>query len=240
MPPGADGRRTIWSLRALRRFRYVLPALAIPVCAAAVCVGLQAAVFGHAPRDALVATQALRWLVRYRVMRGTEMLAGRRLGSSCVQGWFRMGRHHKLVPGAIVLLSNGVRLYDVGRGVRVLPPGARHSRPADLEDRFRFVLAACPRYLTNRLAPDLVRGKAVETIDGRTDGTSAAAIVVGSPRSRLALDVTRVTFLPIELAYRYGRFSGWTDLVPGGGGAEVWRVRNAFHLPVHSRRVVHA
>jgi hypothetical protein len=218
----------------------VVPALAIPVCAAAVGVGVQAAAFGHAPKDELVATQALRRLVRYRVMRGTEVLAGRSLGSSCVQGWFRMGRHRKLVPGAIVLLSNGVRLYDVGHGVRLLPPGATRSRPAGLEDRIRFVLAACPRYLTNRLGTDLVRGKTVEMTSGRSDGAAAAAIVVGSPHARLTLDVTPITYMPIAIAFTYGRFSGWTDLVPGGGGAEVWRVRNAFNLPLHTRRIVHA
>lgn len=210
----------------------MLPALAIPACATALGVAVQAAGFGRAPKDSLVATQALRELVRFRVMRANVTLAGRSVGSSCVQGWFKLGPHRRPARGAIVLFSNGERLYDFGHGVRRLARVGR-SGPANLEDRVRFVLAACPRYLTDRLATDLVRGKTIEMSDRRTDGTQAAAIIVGSPLTRLALDVTPLTYKPVAMSFTYGRFTGSSDLVPGGGGAEIWRVRHAFHLPLH-------
>jgi hypothetical protein len=219
---------------ALRLFRWLLPALAIPACAAAVGVAFQAAVFGRASEDSLVATQAVRQLVRYHVMRGTESVAGRSLGTTCIQGWFRVPGHRRLLRGALVLFSNGERLYDVGHGVRRLrrngPIG--RSLPADPEDRARFVLAACPHYLGDHFATELVRGRAVETVDRRADGVEAAAIVVGSRRRSLTLDVRPVTYKPIALSFQAGRLSGWSDLVPGGGVAEIRRVRRAFDLPL--------
>lgn len=219
-------------MRALRRFRYVLLALAIPACATAVGVAVQAAAFGRAPEDSLATAQALRELVRYHVMRGTETVAGRSLGSSCVQGWFEVGSHGRLARGAIVLLSDGERLYDFGHGVRRLVRVGR-SRPADREDRVRFALAACPRYLGDRLATDLIRGKTIELSNLVTDGTHAMAILVGARRTRFALDVGPPAYKPVAMSFSDGRFSGSSDLVPGGGSAAIRHVRHAFHLPPH-------
>jgi hypothetical protein len=231
----AIGGCTIGRVRARRRFRYVLPVLAIPACAAAVGVAVQAAAFGRAPERSLIVTQSLRELVRYHVMRGTESVAGRPLGSACVQGWFKLGSRRGLTRGAIVLLSDGERLYDMGHGVRRLPRSGP-SRPADLEDRVRFLLAACPRVVTDRLATDLIRGNKIELSNRRADGTEAAAIVVGSHRARLTLDVSALTYKPVAISVAYRRFSGSSDLVPGGGGVEIRRVRRAFHLPLaHTR-----
>jgi hypothetical protein len=209
--------------------------LAIPACAAVVGVALQAAAFGRASEDSLVATQAVRELVRYHVMRGTESVGGRSIGTTCIQGWFRVPGHRRLLRGALVLLRNGERLYDVGHGVRRLRRNGRIGRslPADPADRAWFVLAACPHYLGDHLATELVRGGAVETVDRRADGVEAAAIVVGSRRRHhLTLDVTPVTYKPIALSFEAGRLSGWSDLVPGGGVAEIRRVRHAFDLPL--------
>ena len=210
----------------------MLPALGLPACAAVVGVAVQAAAFGRAPKDSLVVAQALRELSRYHVMNATETVAGRPLRSSCVQGWFKFGSRRRLTRGAIVLFSNGERLYDLGHGVRRLPR-RRPSRPADLEDRVRFVLAACPLYLTDRLATDLVRGTTIELSDRRTDDTEAAAIIVGAHRTRLTLDVTPLAYKPVAMSFTSRRFSGSSDLVPGGGGAEIWSVRHAFHFSVH-------
>jgi hypothetical protein len=136
--------------------------------------------------------------------------------------------------GALVLFSNGERLYDVGHGVRRLRRNGRIGRslPTNPEDRARFLLAACPHYLGDHFATELVRGRAVETVDRRADGVEAAAIVVGSRRHHLTLDVTPVTYKPIALSFEAGRVSGWSDLVPGGDRAEIRRVRHAFDLPL--------
>jgi hypothetical protein len=209
-----------------------MPAAAIPACAAALGVTMQAAAFGRAPADSLAAAAALRELVRYRVMRGVESLGGRSIATTCVQGWFTMHKNGRVAPGAIVLLGNGERLFDLGFGVRRLVRVA-HSRSANLEDRVRFVLAGCPRYLGDHLATDLVRGRPVEAVDERSDGQSAAAIMAGSRHAKLTLDVTRRTDKPLAVSFSEGRFRGSSDLVPGGGTQAIRRVRHAFDLNVH-------
>lgn len=217
------------SVRALGRLRWLLLALGIPACIAAAGVVLQAAAFGRAPKDTLVATNALRELVRYHVMRGDESFAGKDLTTTCIQGWFRAPRSSRLLPGALVLLGNGERLYDLGTGIRVFPKDGP-TRPADLAERTRFVLAGCPRFLGNRFAFDLIRGRAVEASSGRADGEAASTIAVGGSDARLTLDVTPITDKPLELLYSDGRYHGASDLVPGGGASAIRRVRRAFDL----------
>ena len=209
----------------------------MPVCAVTVGLALQAAVFGHASKDSLLATQAVRELVRYHVMRGTESLGGRSIGTTCIQGWFSVPGRRRLARGALVLLGNGERLYDLGHGVRRLRRSGdiRRSVPADPDDRARFVLAACPDYIGEDFAADLVRGRAVETLAREADGVEAAAIVAGTRRRRLTLDVAPVTHAPIALSLEAGRLTGWSDLVPGGGAAAIRRVRRAFDLPLDSK-----
>ena len=221
-------------MRALGRFRWLLPALAVPACVVAVAVAIQAAAFGRAPEDSLLATGALRELVRYHVMRGTESLDGRSVSSTCIQGWFRAPRHRRLVRGALVLLSNGERLYVLGSGVRRLAPAGR-SRPADLADRVRFVLAACPHYLDDRFATNLLKGRPTEAIDERADGEQALAITFGSGQVRLTYAVARRTDKPLALSYTDGRIHGTSALAPGGGAPAISRVRRAFDLPTVRR-----
>jgi hypothetical protein len=213
----------------------LLPAAAIPACAVTAGITMQAAAFGRAPEDSLVATGALRELVRYRVMRGVESIDGRSIATTCIQGWFGMPKKQRVAPGAIVLLGNGERLFDLGFGVRHLVRVA-DSRSANLEDRVRFVLAGCPRYLGDHLATDLVRGRPVEAVDERSDGRSAAVITAGSRHARLTLDVTRTTNKPLAVSFSEGRFRGSSDLVPGGGAPAIRRVRHAFDLSVHLER----
>jgi hypothetical protein len=198
-------------------------------------IGVQAAAFGPAPQDSLVAADALRSLVRYHVMRGVESLDGRRTATTCIQGWFRISGR-RLAPGALVLLGDGERLYDVGSGVRRLLR-ARQSRSAGLEDRVRFVLAACPRYVGDHFAADLTRGRAVEAVDARSDGASAAAIIAGPRHAKLTLAVTRLTYEPLSLSFNDGRLRGSSDLVPGGGAAAIRMVRRAFYLTVNRGRL---
>jgi hypothetical protein len=209
--------------------------MAAPACVATAGITLQAAAFGRAPKDSLVAAAALQELVRYRVMSGVERFDGRRTATTCIQGFVRIpGRG--LAHSASVLLADGERLFDVGFGVRRLVRPSR-SRPADLEDRMRFVLAACPQYLDDHLATDLVRGRSVEAVDERSDGQRAAAIIAGSRRAKIALDVTRVSHKPIALSFGEGRLRGSSDLVPGGGAAAIRRVQRAFDLGSHRGRV---
>lgn len=190
---------------------------------------VQAAAFGHAPEDSLVATEAVRSLVRYRVMRSIERVGGRSLTATCVQGSFRTGDRGRLVTGALVLLGNGERLYDAGLGVRRVLRSGR-TRTARRVERRRFILAACPRYLGYHFANDLIRGRPVEAIDGRGDGANVAGLIARSRHARLVLDVTRLTYEPLSLSFREGRFRGSSDLVPGGSAAAIRRVRHAFDL----------
>jgi hypothetical protein len=189
---------------------------------------VQAAAFGPAPRDSLVATEAVRNLARYRVMHSVEVVDGRSLTATCVQGSFRAGVRGRLVTGALVLLGNGERLYDAGRGVRRLLRFGR-SRAAGRVDRRRFILAACPHYLGGHFASELIRGRPVEAVDERSDGTKVAGLIARSRHATLTLDVTRLTFEPLALSLREGRFRGSSDLVPGGTEAAMRRIRHAFN-----------
>ena len=192
-------------------------------------IGVQAAAFGRASADSLVAAGAVRGLVRYGVMRGTETLGGRAMRTTCVQGSFRVPGSGEPAHGALVLLGNRERLYDIGRGVRRLFRSGR-SRSAGRADRLRFVLAGCPTYLGDHVGDDLVRGRALEAFDERSDGAPAAAIVVGSRHAILTLAVTRFTQEPLALTVREGRLRGTSDLAPGGSAATIRLVRRAFDL----------
>lgn len=221
-------------MRALRRFRWLLPALAVPACVVVVAVAIQAAAFGKAPEDARLAAGALRELVRFHVMRGTELIDGRSTSATCIQGWFRTPRRRRLVRGALVLLGNSERLYTLGSGIRRLLPSGR-SLPAAPEDRVRFVLAGCPHYLDDRFATDLIRGRPVEAVDRPADGEQAVAITFGNGRARLTYDVTPTDDRPLALSFEYGRFHGSSDLVPGGGAPAMRRVRQAFDVHAAAR-----
>src|SRR5438552_4475297 len=180
-------QRRIGLVRAHGRFRWLLPALAVPACVVVVAVAVQAAAFGKASEDSRLAAGALRELVRFHVMRGTETLARRSVASTCIQGWFKAPRHRRLVRGSLVLLGNGERLYSLGSGVRRLLPSGR-SLPAPLVDRIRFVLAACPHYLDDRFATDLLLGRPTEAADRTADGEQALAITFGHGPTRLTYD----------------------------------------------------
>jgi len=212
-------------VRALVRFRWLVPALALPACIALAGVGIQAAAFRRPARETLVAAEALHELLQYRVMRGTEQIGRQRLATTCVQGWYHTPRHRHLVPGAIVLVSNGERLYDFGNGVRRL---GRQGR-AGLTDRARFLLAACPRSIAERISVHLLGGQGVDTDPSHDDGASALAIAFGGRRRPIDLYVNRGTYRPVELKLS-GTVRGWSDLEPGGGRRAVIRVRRAFHL----------
>ncbi len=222
-------------MRALVRFRLLLPALGLPACVAVVGVGVQAAAFRQPSEDALVTAQALQGLIRYRIIRGTEQIGGRSVSTACVEGRFHMPRQRLLVRGALVLLGNGERLYDFGDGVRRV--GRRG--PAPRVDRIRFLLAGCPRMLDRRIGSRLVRGLPVEADPARGARATAVAIAFADQHSAIALYVDRRTFRPLELTLRRQEGRAWSDLEPGGGRPTMLRVRRAFGL-WHKRKVQRA
>jgi hypothetical protein len=211
-------------VRAVSRARFWVPALGVPACVVALGLGVQAAAFEHPPASSLVTVNALRELVRYRVMRGTELLGSRPLGSICVQAWFRLHRRHRVRRGTLVLLSDGTRLYDLGNGVRDYD-GVLASR----QDRDRFLLAGCPRFLDVRIGEPLLRGQTPTLTRVHADGTTAYDIGVG--RSvRLQLLVAQRTFDPVGLTIGDGAETGSAELEPGGGAQAIAKVRHAFGL----------
>lgn len=221
------------AVRSLARVRWLLPALLVPVGITALGVGIQVAAFRRPPASALLVTDALRVLLRYRVIRGTEEFTARRVASVCVQGWFRTPRHRRFVRGAIVLLGTGERLYDFGDGIRVFRAGR-----AGQADRVEFLLAGCPRVLAQRLGARLIRATPM-TRTARIDGQAAVGIGVGR-RSSLELYVSRGDYAPLALTLVGGAGRGRSDLEPGGSSELVVRVRHAFGLPPQAGRRPHA
>ena len=219
-------------MRALVRFRWLVPAISLPLCVAIAGVGVQAAAFRRPPRETLVATAALHELVLYHVMRGKESVGRERLGTICVQGWYRPARHRQLVPGAIVLFSNGERLYDLGNGVRRI---GRRGRVGTL-DWTRFVLAACPRYIGRDISARLLGGTHMDSDPSYADGARTVAITFGERKRPIELYVDRRTYLPVELKLSGEGLRGWSDLQPGGGRSALIRVRRAFNLGTRPER----
>jgi hypothetical protein len=220
------------AVRAPGRLRLLLAAFAVPAAVAALGVGIQAAAFSRPPHDALIATNAIRELLRYHVMRATENVGGRRVRATCLQGWFRAMHRRRPAPGALVVLSNGVKLYDFGRGVRRV--GLR-GVPSQ-RDLARFLLAGCPRYIGDHVGSELVSSHWVDLDPSRADGASALALDYGRVRAPVEVFVDPRTYRPIEIHLSGYPAHGWSDLRPGGGAPAIARVRRAFHLPVRPHR----
>lgn len=211
-------------MRGLVGLRFLLPALGIPACVVALSLGLQAAAFDRPAASSLLAADALRELTRFRVMRGIESTGPRTVRSVCVQGWFRTARRPRLVRGALVLLGDGTRLYDLGHGIRVYG-----GAPASRTQRLRFLLAGCPRIVDSRLGSQLLHGRPARAVAVHADGTAAYTIGVGET-ARLLLVVARRTLRPVELTLTAPVGHGSADLEPGGGRQAITQVRRAFGL----------
>src|SRR6266852_6079240 len=146
------------AVQALGRFRWMLPAVGIPLCIAALGVAVQAVGFPQPASETLVATDALRTLEHLSVMRGTQWIGGRPVASICLDVSFRVPMHRESIHGALVLLGDGERLYNFGKGVRSV--GERG--PVEPVDRARFVLAGCPSSLGQSIASSLARSLPVD------------------------------------------------------------------------------
>jgi hypothetical protein len=219
------------AVRALGRFGWLLAAVAVPFAVVVLGVGIQAAAFRRPPRDALVASDAVSELLSYRVMRATEVIGRERLGATCVQGWFRTPHHSRTTPGALVLLSNGVKLYDLGKGVRRFG----HAGLASKRDRARFLLAGCPRYFGDHVGSLLVGNRWVEIDPSSADDAPALELSFGVPTRPIELFLAPRTYRPIALRLAGVRVRGWSDLSPGGGAALVKRVGRAFPFRMVAR-----
>ena len=181
-----------FGVRALGRFRFLLPAIAIPAVIAALGLGVQALAFERPAPGKLFATAALRELVLFRAMSATERLPSGRVHSICVEGWFHVRHRHGLHRGALVLLSDGTRLYNLGHGIR-----RWDGIGAGPLNRRRFLLAGCPRAFAQRLASALVHGANVALTAVHVGGEPAFEIRVG--KSRLGLVVSARTLHPVEV-----------------------------------------
>lgn len=211
-------------MRVAGRFRWLVPALGIPLCIAATGIGIQAAAFGRPARESLVAAAAIRELFRYRVMRGTEQVAGRRLSSVCIDGRFPT-RRHRLVRGSLVLLSNGERLYDIGYGIQRVG----HLGRAAPVDRARFLLAGCPHYIGEEVSGRLLRAQAVDADPARPLAKRASlAIVFGRPTQPASFFVVLPSYLSVGMRLDGSQVRGESRLVPGGGKGQILRVERAF------------
>lgn len=187
---------------------------------------VQALVFERPSPGTLFATQALRTLVRYRAMDASEQLPTGRVRSVCVEGWFHPPHHHLLHRGALVLLSDGTRLYDLGHGIR-----SWDGIPAGPLNRSRFMLAGCPRMFDERLAAALVHGAGVTTRAVRDDGGPAFELQFA--KSRIGLVVTAGTLRPDAVLLAQGR----SELTTAKAAKALAVVDQAFGLHPSRRHV---
>jgi hypothetical protein len=212
-------------VHALRRVRWLLPALVVPAAVTALGLGVQALAFDRPAPGQLLATEALRELVQFRAMDASERLPNGRVRSLCVEGWFHARHHRRVHHGALVLLSDGTRLYDLGHGIR-----SWDGLPAARLNRRRFLLAGCPHAFDARLASALVHGAGVSVTAVHDNGTPAYELRVR--KSPLGLVVAARTLRPIEV------FVG-TDhsiLRTARAAAALRVVRRAFKLATPRRQ----
>jgi hypothetical protein len=212
-------------VRALGRVRWLLPALVVPAALVALGLVVQALAFERPSPGRLFATQALRELVRFRAMDASERLPSGRVRSVCVEGWFHAPHHRSLHRGALVVLSDGTRMYDLGHGIR-----SWDGIPAGPLNRRRFLLAGCPRMFDERLAAALVHGAPVTTRAVRDEG--APAFELRLAKSRIGLVVTAGTLRPDEVLLGRGR----SDLETAKAAEALAVVDRAFGLLPHRRR----
>lgn len=205
----------------------MLPAIGIPVGILCLGLGIQAAAFHLPSRDTLVTTAALRELLRYRVMRSSELVGGRAVRSVCVDGWFRPPSDRRPVRGALVLLGNGEKLYDIGHGIHRIG----HAGPVSRLDRARFLLAGCPLVVGENVAARLIHGRVVDPDPARGDGLAALSLGFGHSRRKFLLLVEPRTYVPIALRLAWPDLRGLGDLTPGGGAEAVLLLQQGFDLP---------
>jgi hypothetical protein len=205
--------------------------IAVPLCVLVTALAIQAAALRRPSRGDLFAAQVLHTLLGYRVMRSTESIGVQRSRAICLQGWFRVRQHRRLVRGDLVLIGRRDRLYDFGSGIRRF--GAKHRVHG--VDRVRFMLAGCPRFIDTQVGNGLTRNARIDVDSLRADGLLADSMVFGK-RAGIELFVDPRTHTPVELALVRGKVRGSSDLAAGGSPAVVRLVRRAFHLPPRSVR----
>jgi hypothetical protein len=175
--------------------------------------------------DELRAAAVAGRLSLYPVMRASQVTRGHRLGSVCWDGSFRPAPHAQTRRGALVLLSNGERLYDVGHGIRNWSTHKLVRWPLQQ----RFILAGCPRQLSDRIAARLMHGPDIEVSSGSAYGAAAYVVRFGTPRRAIELVTARNTLVARELHLGNHGALGTSDLA-GGGTAVVRRVARAFGI----------
>ncbi len=213
------------AVRAVSRFRWVLPAFGIPLCIVALGIAVQAAAFPRPASETLVATDALRALLRYHVMQGIEQIGRRSVASTCVDGSFRVPARRRPLRGAFVLLGDGERLYNLGNGIR----RAGRRGPVGPVDRARFVLAGCPSFLGQGVITSLVYDIPVDADPVRTHRAQDLAIDFGPSYRPIHLLVRARSFRPVAVTLG-GRVRGSSRLELGASEAAIMRVRRAFDL----------
>jgi hypothetical protein len=199
------------------------------LCICTASFGMQALVLRAPSKAELRAADALRVLLRYRVIRSVEHLArGRAVDSTCLQSWLRRPRgpdRHgvKAFRGAVVLLSTGERLYSFGSVVHVTGTPLEAARLA----AERFSLAGCPRSIGAQVDYRLDHGP-LRMRSTRIDGHLAYAFALGRGRRRSSFYVDRRTFAPVALVRRSRTRRDMADLEPGGDTALVLHLQNVF------------
>jgi hypothetical protein len=189
-----------------------LAALVLVLIGLAFAVQVEA--FPRPSRLQLLTTNVLKTLLKYPVMRATAQLDGQTVASVCLNERVSIrGATHR--PLASLVLVNGVeRYYDAGHGIRQLGGAGfpyRASLPYPVA-RARFLLAACPASLAERLGVRMSHRQLTSPRLTRVDGVPALDFAFGRGGSRVDLFVQSHTLRPVWLALPGRR--GRSDLEP--------------------------
>lgn len=166
--------------------------------------GAQALGLPRPPRGDRVGATAVGWLLRYRLVAGSERVndaAAARV--VCFQGWLPSavgaGRGTVLALGArrLVLTRRGLRAYG-------------YAAPAPAVALLQLEAAGCGRVLATRLAAWIQSGRPLRARSVLFEGRPALRLALATRGGRLNLFVTRRLGIPfaVDATLRGGRLHG--------------------------------
>jgi hypothetical protein len=176
---------------------------------------VQAGAFPRPSSSQLVAAKVVKELLRYPVMHATEYGDGMKISTVCLEELVVVPRAEHRELASLVVTQGGQRYYDLGHGIRVLPDA--RSRPTDAHER--FMLAACPALLADRISARLADRKRIVVKAASIDGVSAVELEFGRAPTTIELFVEHRTLRPVWLTV--GRDGGGSDLQPATNSEQI-------------------
>lgn len=189
------------------RSTFTTVAVALAVAGGFLAAGwsVQAAGLPPAAHADRVAADTAAWFLRYRLVRSTFRLDGRRESGLCLRGWFPR-RDGLLARGTLLQLGSGLRIVDNGGPLRLSGAAGPERTGVPL---LQLELAGCPAILGPRIAAAAQAG--VHLRFERAFAAGGPALALRLPpqnHDRLTVDVRPGSYRPLAIAVARGNRHG--------------------------------